>query len=92
MANKVQKREMWVAALLTCGEWAMAFFMLVRHGEVIALYLAITYVVRETSGGKHHHEIFIHAARKVYEQSWICQYVQGAAARNCEDGREGSTE
>lgn len=56
-------RQTWLALLLTAGEFGLATFMLVARGEIVMLYLAVTYALRETSGGKHYHEIFLQAWR-----------------------------
>lgn len=65
MQNRTEKLQMWLAVLLTCGEWALALLVLVRQGEIVMIYLAITYAIRETTGGKHYHEIVLHAVQKV---------------------------
>lgn len=65
MQNRAEKIQMWLACLLTCGEWMLALLVLVRQGEIVMIYLAITYAIRETTGGKHYHEIVIHAIQKV---------------------------
>jgi len=56
---------MWLACCLTAGEWMLAIYVLVHQGEIVMIYLAITYAIRETTGGKHYHEIIIHAVQKV---------------------------
>jgi len=65
MHNRTERYQMWLACLLTAGEWALAIFVLVRQGEIVMIYLAVTYAIRETTGGKHYHEILIHAVQKV---------------------------
>jgi hypothetical protein len=64
MTTKQEKLQMWLAAVLTAGEWTIAIYVLVHQGEIVMIYLAITYAIRETSGGKHYHEILIEAIQK----------------------------
>lgn len=54
----------WVALLLTVGEFSAGIFLYFHEGHVLALYLAVTYLVRETSGGKHYHEIVVDLLHK----------------------------
>lgn len=67
MNTRSEKIQMWLACLLTAGEWALAILVLVKQGEIVMIYLAITYAIRETTGGKHYHEIVIHAVKKVFK-------------------------
>lgn len=56
------KKEMfqcWVALLLTAGEFTAAIVLVIEHGHILAIYLAVTYLMRETSGGKHYHHIVV---------------------------------
>ena len=46
--------QSYVALLLTTGEFIVGIFLVVHDGA-FALYLAVTHLVRETSGGKHLH-------------------------------------
>lgn len=64
-AVPVTKVQMWAAVFLTSGEFVASTWLLVHEGHVLALYLAVTYAVRETSGGHHYHEIIINAIRKL---------------------------
>ena len=57
MKTKTEKIQMWIAVLLTAGEWTIAIIAVWQHCEIVMLYLAVTYAIRETSGGKHYHEI-----------------------------------
>lgn len=68
MTNRTEKIQMWLACLLTAGEWTLAILVLVKQGEIVMIYLAITYAIRETSGGKHYHEIILHAVQKVFKR------------------------
>lgn len=51
------KAQLWLAIFLTSGEWALAIYFLFSHGDIVMIYLAATYLVRETKGGQHYHEI-----------------------------------
>ena len=65
MTTKKETIQMWVACILTAGEWAIALVVLVHRGDMVMIYLAVTYLIRETSGGKHYHEIMMEAFRKL---------------------------
>jgi hypothetical protein len=65
MTTKKEQVQMWLAAVLTAGEWTIALYVMVHQGEIVMLYLAVTYAIRETTGGKHYHEILIEAIQKV---------------------------
>lgn len=56
----------WVALVLTAGEFGLALFVWLDGGNCLALYLAVTYWIRETRGGHHYHEIVVHVVRVVY--------------------------
>jgi hypothetical protein len=49
----------YVALCLTAGEFGASFWLLIHEGHILALYLAVTYLSRETSGGKHYHDIVV---------------------------------
>lgn len=55
----VPPKQAWIAFLLTTGEFAIAIFLLIHDGHILAFYLATTYVVRETAGGKEYHIIVV---------------------------------
>lgn len=57
--TKHERIQCWIALLLTVGEFSVAIFLVFNEGHIFALYLAITYAVRETSGGKHYHEVLL---------------------------------
>lgn len=57
MIKNIEKLQMWIACCLTMGEWGIAIFVLIYHGDVVMLYLAITYLLRETRGGHRYHEM-----------------------------------
>lgn len=63
--SKNDLRLRWIAFILTIGElgWAISSSF---HGDMWALYLTITYWIRETKGGAHYHEIVVHAVHIVY--------------------------
>jgi len=65
MSTKKEKIQMWVACILTAGEWAIAIVVLVQRGDLVMIYLAVTYLIRETSGGKHYHEIVAAAIHRL---------------------------
>ena len=50
----------WIALVLTAGELGLAIVS-TFHGDAWALYLTITYWIRETRGGEHYHEIVVNA-------------------------------
>ena len=64
LKNKSELFQSYVALLLTTGEFIVGIFLVVHDGHVLALYLAVTYLVRETSGGKHYHEVVIDLLHK----------------------------
>lgn len=51
--------QCWVALILTAGEFTAAIFLVFHEGHLLAIYLAVTYAVRETAGGKHYHHIVV---------------------------------
>lgn len=53
------------AASLTVGEFVTGAYLLVHEGHILALYLAVTYLMRETSGGKHYHEVVFAAVKRI---------------------------
>lgn len=57
--TKKELFQCWLAMLLTCGEFTVAIFLVFHEGHLFALYLAITYAMRETAGGKHYHHIVV---------------------------------
>lgn len=57
-------RLLWIAVLLTAGEFGIAFYLLVTHGEAYALFYAVTYMVREKTGSNYHH-ILVKQFRKL---------------------------
>jgi hypothetical protein len=57
--------QLWGAVFLTVGEFGIAIWMVVHDGHLLALYLATTYAIRETSGGHHYHDVIIRAWKKL---------------------------
>ncbi len=57
--------QLWGAVFLTCGEFGIAIWMVIHDGHLLALYLATTYAVRETSGGHHYHDVLIKAWKRM---------------------------
>lgn len=55
---------LWIAVLLTACEFGLAGYLLVWHGEVTALFYAVTYIVREKTGSNYHH-ILVKQFRKI---------------------------
>lgn len=55
--QKIQGAQMWGALLLTAGEFVAAIYLVVHDGHILALYLAVTYAMRETEGGKRYHHV-----------------------------------
>lgn len=66
MFTKTEKTQMWLAVFLTAGEWAIAIFMCIHKGELVMIYLAVTYALRETKGGKHYHHIIGEGIKTLY--------------------------
>jgi hypothetical protein len=59
LPTNVTEKEAWIALFLTAGEFYAAFYLLVSEGHILALYLAITYAVRENPKAHHYHQIFV---------------------------------
>lgn len=57
--TKKELFQCWVALVLTAGEFTVALFLVFTEGHWFAAYLAITYAMRETNGGKHYHMIVV---------------------------------
>lgn len=71
MDHPLTKKELfqcWLALLLTAGEFTVAIYLVMFEGHIFALYLAITYAARETSGGKHYHHIVGSMIHKVWRK------------------------
>lgn len=68
LQTRHEKVQCWVALLLTAGEFGAALYLIVYEGHILAIYLAITYAMRETSGGHHYHEIVYEMWRKVRDR------------------------
>lgn len=68
MIDKHHIKVAWIALILTAGEFTGAIFLVVHEGHYFAIYLALTYMVRETSGGKHYHDIVIETFKKLREK------------------------
>lgn len=54
-----EHHQAYAALCLTAGEFGAGIWMLLHDGHILALYLAVTYALRETSGGKHYHDIVL---------------------------------
>lgn len=63
--NKLESVQTWAALALTAGEFGTALWLVIHDGHFFALYLAVTYLMRETHGGKHYHEVVIAGIQKV---------------------------
>lgn len=59
LTDRRERIQCYFALCLTIGEFCAGVWMLVYDGHVLALYLAVTYALRETTGGKHYHRILI---------------------------------
>lgn len=57
--TKKEMLQCWVALILTAGEFTAAIFLVFHEGHLLAIYLAVTYAMRETAGGKHYHHIVV---------------------------------
>jgi len=65
------KKEMvqcWTALFLTTGEFGIGIWLFIHEGHVLAIYLAFTYLMRETSGGHHYHQILVTAYDRIRTQ------------------------
>lgn len=63
--TKVTTFQLWGAFLMTCGEFGTATWYVFHEGHYFALFLAFTYAMRETAGGKHYHEIVVHGFNRL---------------------------
>lgn len=54
-----------MALAMTVGEFGGALWLVVHDGHFFALYLAVTYMIRETNGGKQYHHLVQSAVAKV---------------------------
>ncbi len=70
MEKRPTPRQAWIAAILTAGEFAAAAFLFIHDGHVLALYLAVTYAVRETPGGREYHTIFLQLCKDCKNHFW----------------------
>lgn len=52
-----EHHQAYVAAVLTIGEFGGASWLVIHDGHFFAIYLAFTYLMRETAGGKHYHDV-----------------------------------
>ena len=57
--TKKEMLQCWVALILTAGEFTAAIFLVFHEGHLLAIYLAVTYAMRETAGGRHYHHIVV---------------------------------
>lgn len=55
--GKKEMMQCWIALFLTAGEFSVGIFLVFYEGHYLVLYLALTYLMRETTGGKHYHVI-----------------------------------
>jgi hypothetical protein len=58
-----EHHQAYIALCLTLGEFTAAAKMLF-DGHLLTMYLALTYLARETSGGKHYHDIVVRWVEK----------------------------
>jgi hypothetical protein len=70
-----EHHQQWLALLLTVGEFTGATILVVQDGHFFALYLAFTYLMRETPGGKHYHKLVSAAVAKILPQRHDSQPV-----------------
>lgn len=63
--GRKERVQCWIALFLTAGEFGTGIFLVCYEGHWFALYLAITYLMRETTGGKHYHHIVIEQWHKL---------------------------
>lgn len=77
------KVQQYLALGLTAGEFGGATWLFVHEGHFFALYLAITYLVRETSGGKHYHDVLLRWATKVNEDAAVEANAQALMLHDC---------
>jgi hypothetical protein len=68
--HKVAVKAAWIALFLTSGEFIVSFWLFVHDGHLLALYLAITYAVRETPSGKEYHTIIVNLVKHAKEH-WL---------------------
>lgn len=61
--------QQYLALGLTAGEFGGATWLFVHEGHFFAFYLAVTYLVRETSGGKHYHDVLARWVARVKAQA-----------------------
>lgn len=67
-----EHHQAYAALCLTAGEFGAGIWMLLHDGHILALYLAVTYLARETSGGKHYHDIVMRWMEKTRREA-ACQ-------------------
>jgi hypothetical protein len=60
-----EHHQAYAAACLTAGEFVAGLWLVIHEGHFLALYLAITYLSRETAGGKHYHHVFANWINKI---------------------------
>lgn len=65
MAANSELVQKHTAVFLTAGEFAAAIFLVIHDGHILAFYLAATYAMRETKGGKHYHEVVLDMIAKL---------------------------
>lgn len=65
LETKKEIFQCWVALILTAGEFTIGIVLVIHDGHFLALYLAFTYLFRETAGGRHYHVILINALHKL---------------------------
>lgn len=66
LTSKREVIQCWFAFFLTTGEFIAGVWLVMHDGHILALYLACTYAMRETSGGKHYHDILVRAYYKIH--------------------------
>lgn len=64
---KHERKIAWIALFLTTGEFVAGVFLVVHHGHVLALYVAITYLSREMTKSVHYHDIVVDLAKKAWK-------------------------
>jgi hypothetical protein len=56
----------YLALMFVSGEFLLALRDVVFHGHLLALYLALSALIRETHGGAHYHDIVVYLIRRLY--------------------------
>ena len=65
LTTKKEIIQCWLALFFTTGEFMAGVWLVIHEGHILAIYLAFTYALRETTGGKHYHDILVQAFYKI---------------------------